>query len=328
MQSFSSSLLDAMYRSMDESRRDGDDQQEEKGNYVHRRNNRAQVEEEIESLRRSIMIEKWMQSQRSSTISTRHLPSNSGSSTDSSIFSSSETDSSVSRSVLQVHKAKQAQTRLVDKPEATPKREGRFTKTKSKALKIYGDLKKAREPVSPGSGKLTSFLNSIFSPRNLKKNNQALEEWSSMRKSRSMKDTKTTSLASSLIKNPSSKSNKSKRSVRFCPVSVIVDENCQPCGQKNVYEVAHPFDASLPSHVGSQFIKKNINSFRVHEGKNTRHKEFRDFHECDFDDISCASSDLFELENIGGVGIQAYEEELPVYGTTDIQAIARANSHL
>ncbi|XP_073278705.1 protein BIG GRAIN 1-like A [Primulina huaijiensis] len=337
-QSFSSSVLDAMYRSMDESRRAGDERQEEKGNFVHRRNNSAQVEEEIESLRRAIIVEKWMQSHRSSTISTRHLPSNSGSSTDSSIFSSSETDSSASRSTpkssfFPIQKPKQAQTQLVDKPEATPKREGRFTKTKSKALKIYGDLKKVKEPVSPG-GKLTSFLNSIFSPRNLKKNNQSLEEWSSMRKSRSMKDTKTTSLSSSLSKNPSSKSNKSKRLVRFCPVSVILDENCQPCGQKKVHDDEHSVSASMPSHVGSQFIKKNIDSFRVYEGKNTRQKEFREFHEydqCEFDDTSCASSDLFELENIGRVGIEAYEEELPVYGTTDIkmnQAIARANSHL
>ncbi|XP_073276001.1 protein BIG GRAIN 1-like A [Primulina huaijiensis] len=338
MQSFSSSVLDAMYRSMDESRRNSDEQQEEKGNFFHRRNNFAQVEEEIESLRRAIMIEKWMQSHRSSTISTRHLPSNSGSSTDSSIFSSSETDSSASRStpkpsLFPVKKSKQAQTRLVDKPDATPKREGRFTQTKSKAMKIYGDLKKVKEPVSPG-GKLTSFLNSIFSPRNPKKNYQDLEEWSSMRKSRSMKDTKTTSLVSSIKKNPSSKSNKSQRSVRFCPVSVILDENCQPCGQKNVCGYEHSFSVSVPSHVGSQFIKKNIDSFRVYEGKYTRQKEFGEFHEydqCDFDDISCASSDLFELENIGRVGIEAYEEELPVYGTTDIkmnQAIARANSHL
>ncbi|XP_073157477.1 protein BIG GRAIN 1-like A [Henckelia pumila] len=351
MQSFSSSLLDAMYRSMDESRRDDDRDHNhdrdhprhgEKGSSVHRRNNSAQVEEEIESLRRSIGVEKWMQSHRSTIISTRHLPSNSGSSTDSSVFSSSETDSSASRStpkpsvLFPLQRPKQAQTRLVEKPEATPKREGRFTKTKSKAMKIYGDLKKAKEPVSPG-GKLTSFLNSIFSPRNLKKNNQSLEEWSAMRKSRSMKDTKTTSLSSGtcLTQNPSSKSDKTKRSVRFCPVSVILDENCQPCGQKNV---CHDHEnsvvaASMPSHVGSQFIKKNIDSFRVYEGKSTRQKEFRDFHEydqCDFDDTSCASSDLFELENIGRVGIEAYEEELPVYGTTDIkmnQAIARANSH-
>ncbi|KAI3443585.1 hypothetical protein Pfo_000250 [Paulownia fortunei] len=284
MPSFSSSLLDAIYHSIDEPK--GVNEQQEVEDFVlHRRNNAAQVEEEIESLRRAIMIEKWMENYSTST-TPGHLPSNSGSSTDSSMF----------------------------------------TRTKSRALKIYGDLKKVKEPISPG-GKIANFLNSIFSPRNLKKN-QVLEEWSSVRKSRSMKDTTACSLASRscLSKNPTSRGNKSKRSVRFCPVSVILDEDSQPCGHKSIYDDEHSVSASMPN-IGSQFIKKNIDSFRTYEGKNLRRHEFRDFceNESDVDDKSCASSDLFELENIGRVGIGAYEEELPVYGTTSLkmnQAIA------
>lgn len=44
--------------------------------------------------------------------------------------------------------------------------------------------------------------------------------------------------------------------------------------------------------------------------------------ESDVDDRrSCASSDLFELESIARTGIAAYEEELPVYGTTNLKKL-------
>ncbi|KAG6428575.1 hypothetical protein SASPL_112827 [Salvia splendens] len=66
---------------------------------------------------------------------------------------------------------------------------------------------------------------------------------------------------------------KSKRSVRFNPV----------------------LDSG---GVGSRFIKKNMESILVYENERR---------------CSDASSDLFELENIG-----AYDEELPVYGTTHV----------
>lgn len=125
------------------------------------------------------------------------------------------------------------------------------------------------------------------------------DEWSSMRKSRSMKDATTTS-RSCLTKNASSRAAKSKRSVRFCAVETVCND-----------EFAKPA-------VGSQFIKKNIDSFGLLDGKNVRQCELRDYHrERDLDDMSCASSDLFELENIVGVG--AYEEELPVYETTSLE---------
>ncbi|KAL3633241.1 hypothetical protein CASFOL_022768 [Castilleja foliolosa] len=43
-----------------------------------------------------------------------------------------------------------------------PKNEDGFLKTKSRALKIYADLKKVKQPISPG-GKLAGFLNTLFS---------------------------------------------------------------------------------------------------------------------------------------------------------------------
>ncbi|KAL7091854.1 hypothetical protein ACP275_12G129200 [Erythranthe tilingii] len=290
--SFSSSLLDSIYRSIDENGGAPNEQKMEDNFLLHRRNNAAaKVEEEIESLRKAIMIEKWMENYKpitTTTTTTMHFPSNSGSSTDSSIFSSSETDSSVSRSYK------------------IPQLENKPATKKSRAQKIYGDLKKVREPVSPG-GRIASFLNSIFSPRKT-------NELSSMRKSKSMKDTTTTTTTttttatktcslesrSCLSKNRSSGDSKSKRSVRFC----IVDEDCRPCGNKSVlyYDEKEDLVNTTVVNIGSYFIKKNTKSVR-------KNQEVRDL-----DELSCGSSDLFELENIG-----RYEEELPVYETTNLE---------
>ncbi|XP_012851107.1 PREDICTED: uncharacterized protein LOC105970829 [Erythranthe guttata] len=220
--SFSSSLLDAIYLSIDEpgcAAAAASQPHQQSEDFVHlrsntRRNNAAHFEDEIASLRRAI---------------TNHL----------------------------------------------------YTRTKSKAMKIYGELKKVKEPISPG-GKIVNFFNSIFSPRNPKQKQTTVEEWSSsIRKSRSMRDPPTTSSKSCLIKNPSSSiCNKSKRSVKF---------------DENEYSV----NSSMPS-VKSRLIKKSVELFE---------------NESDGDDMSCASSDLFELENIGSYG----GEELPVYGTTSIK---------
>lgn len=50
------------------------------------------------------------------------------------------------------------------------------------------------------------------------------------------------------------------------------------------------------------------------------YRENKDVEEEDDDDdddaASCASSDLFELDNLSTIGIERYREELPVYETT------------
>ncbi|CAN4110225.1 unnamed protein product [Withania somnifera] len=328
--SFSSSLLEAIYHSIDES-------QEEK-HVPNKRNNAVEAEEEIICLRRAILIEKWMESYKY-TQSSGHFTSDSSSSTDSSMFSSSETESA-SRSTPKssllhtlpkptrpVHETivpPRSEKVVTFSEETTPKCEGRFTRTKSRALKIYGDLKKVKQPISPG-GKIANFLNSIFNSRNMKKNHhQSMEDWSPVKKSRSVNDsTVTCSLttrSSCLNKTPSSRINKSKRSVRFCPVSVIVDEDCQPCGHKSIYKNEEPIIWQVPKE----------GSFRKFEGKHINKHQYRGFYpsEDEEDDCrSCASSDLFELENIGMIGhVHATRDGLPVYGTTSFkmnQAIAR-----
>lgn len=44
----------------------------------------------------------------------------------------------------------------------------------------------------------------------------------------------------------------------------------------------------------------------------------------DDDAASYASSDLFELENLSAIGIERYQEELPVYETTRLDNTNRA----
>lgn len=289
-----------------------------------------EYDEEIPSLRRAIMIEKWMEDRSTTPSTTKYLKNSNGStSSDSSccgtIFSSSDTESGFrstpkSPSLLTMQ---------------MPKREGKFMRTtKSRALKIYRELKKVKQPISPG-GRIAGLLNSIFSSKNLKKPkfNDDIVDLSSVGKSRSLKDLTTSSSASSfsrtcLTKTPSSRcklnnsnSNGLKRSVRFCPVSVIVDEDCRPCGHKNIYE-------EDPRVLSFSIVKNHLleKKYTAGTGDSSR---FRVFHKDNYvdDDIeSCSSSDLFELDNIGAVGIGLYTEELPVYGTTNLktsQAIAK-----
>lgn len=252
-----------------------------------------------------------------------------------------------------------------------PKHEGSsFVKTKSKALKIYGDLKKVKQPLSPG-GRLASFLNSLFTTGNAKKAklSSSSQGYNQERQLKSEQASSTCSSASSfsrscLSKTPSSRgklsnNNGAKRSVRFCPVSVIVDEDCRPCGHKNLYgneenstttttlmsitTTRTPTNEELKFHVMNENrrveqvardLLKNYQKKKKEEeeefdmrsdgcnitGNNDHAVESSEEDECDNDDdmASCASSDLFELDNLSAIGIERYCEELPVYETTHL----------
>lgn len=333
--SFSSSLLDAIYHSIDVSEGKEDERGGTENNgsaALHgRRNHALKVEEEIANLRRAIRVEKWMENYSSapaSRASSRRVNSDSSSSTDSSFFSSSETESA--------SKSSSSYSSTALNPNSKP--EGRFImRTKSRALKIYGDLKKVKQPISPG-GKIANFLNSIFNSRNVKKHHHhhqgvvVVEDWNTaVRKSRSVNYSTPNRQPSPPPPPPCSRTKSNKRSVRFCPVGVIVDEYSQPCGHMNIYNDNDPSLTPIPS-ISSHYIKKNIDSFRNYEEKNPKKKhKYRGFYNVDDDDHdsydddkSCTSSDLFELENIGFGG--GNREELPVYGTTNLkinQAIAK-----
>ncbi|WRX27003.1 hypothetical protein QQP08_019490 [Theobroma cacao] len=393
--SFSSTLLDAIYRSIDES--NGSKGEEElifcRETTMRKKhsNNCSLKEEEMTSLQRACMIEKWMEKKAScdnkvairrksmadSERNSRNdfdpvLLNSSSSSSDSSCgggFSSSESDSfynaksrssSSSSSHYTTHRPKPIRTSVSARPEryerpqhevensfhaATqkPKHEGGFVRTKSKALKIYSDLKKVKQPISPG-GRLASFLNSLFTAGNAKKakiSSSGYEE----RKLKSEQTSSTCSSASSfsrscLSKTPSSRgklsSNGTKRSVRFCPVSVILDEDSRPCGHKSIhYENDQTSMIRKPSDKELEFRNLEENRRVVEAAKDLLKSYQKKKEEYDMRDVrngngdssedddeedaaSYASSDLFELDNLSAIGIERYREELPVYETTHL----------
>ncbi|GMI82155.1 BIG GRAIN 4 [Hibiscus trionum] len=377
--SFSSTILDSIYRSIDDP--NGGSAKEELILYREatmakkHSSNRSFKDEEMTSLQRACMIEKWMEKKADNNkVVVRRKPmadaerssrndfvpvllNSSSSSSDSSSgggFSSSESDSfhgaksrssSSASSHYSTHRPKPIRTGvLARQPEVEnsfhgatqqkPKHEGGFVRTKSKALKIYSDLKKVKQPISPG-GKLASFLNSLFTAGNTKKTNINSSSKYEETKSKSDQATPTCSSASSLSrsclsKTPSSRGNGTKRSVRFCPVNDVIldDEN-----------IRHENDNQIQTSMRSKTTSKEL-EFRIMEENrrvveaakellNSYHKKKEEYDMIDIcnvnevfsddddeDTASYASSDLFELNNLSAIGIERYREELPVYETT------------
>ncbi|XP_004510437.1 protein BIG GRAIN 1-like B [Cicer arietinum] len=390
--SFSSTLLDVIYRSIDEGHHHKTEEKEEKLMFYKETTtmrNQKCVEAEKPNFRRTKKVENWMEKKgvekvvmgrksltefetrtRSNNSKTLSMHSSSSSSESSSAGGFSSSDS---ESFYGLQKPKPIRTSVSEKTTnidgvpfhhsynknhsvqtQKPKNENGFGKTKSKALRIlYGDLKKSKQPISPGA-RLASFLNSLFtSSGNTKKSKVTSSSSSSTTTTtktttnsvlEAMHDSKSTQAStcssvssfsrSCLSKTPSSRSG-AKRSVRFCPVSVIVDEDCRPCGHKNLHEGEKGLVANNSSIYDGKRRSEELRlhvmqeSRRVEELardllKNYQKKNGMDFNmqfeneedDDDDDGASCSSSDLFELDNLSVIGIERYREELPVYETT------------
>ncbi|KAJ6862769.1 hypothetical protein NC652_039590 [Populus alba x Populus x berolinensis] len=361
--SFSSTLLDSIYRSID----DSNSEEHVLGRYSREttmikkqgcnavsttRRDASFLEEEKQAspnLRRAVMIESWME--KRSSRGSKHYNATSSSSDSSSagggrgggggggdVFSSSENESSVKENSSF---AQQRTKPLSDTPQQKPRCEGGgFSKTKLRALKIYGELKKVKQPISPG-GRIASFLNSIFNSASAAKKVKmcsigAMEDVSFERKSKSACSSVTSFSRSCLSKTPPPRgkpSNGTKRSVRFYPVSVIVDEDSRPCGHKCIYE-DDPGLMPMPQKAVKSTSVRELEVARgaaagywrrsCHQKKSVSEFDFRGFHsyvegdgDSNSDDESCSSSDLFELDHLIGIG--RYREELPVYETTNFK---------
>ncbi|KAF5468619.1 hypothetical protein F2P56_012760 [Juglans regia] len=420
--SFSTRLLDEIYRSIDEGDKGTDElkfYRETMGKKQSRgcgKSNRTLEGKETGSHRRASLIEEWIDKKVSEKVVTqrRHYLtklerkshpehdvdqdvlffSSTSSSSDSSSggFSSSDTDSMSGlksrSSCFGPTRPKPIRTSVSARPEKTDRKhralplfddghyvsateetsrhEEAMIKSKSRALKIYSNLKKVKQPISPG-GRLANFLNSLFTTGNTKKT-KSLSTGSyddathAERKSKSVQAS-TCSSASSFSRSCLSKNSPSsreklrngvKRTVRFCPVSVIVDEDCRPCGQKCLYEEegsspmlvsSVPTPRKMGQSSSSRKIEEDLKfqviekTRRVEEAareflrdyhQNQRKNEviMRDFrgkkyqkdaYEDDDDDAtSCSSSDLFELDHLAVTGNSRYREELPVYETTRV----------
>ncbi|KAJ7011585.1 protein BIG GRAIN 1-like B [Populus alba x Populus x berolinensis] len=248
-------------------------------------------------------------------------------------FSSSESESiygvNSSRSSTTsytMQRPKPVRTSISARPEKyqKAKSEGSFVKTKSKALKIYGDLKKVKQPISPGR-RLASFLNSLFTTGNAKKAKISTPGGSYEERKLKSEQASTCSSASSfsrscLSKTPSSRGG-AKRSVRFYPVSVIVDEDYEELKlhvmneNRRIEEVARDLLKNYQKKKEEQFdhMSTDLCNDNTHQACSEEEEE-----ESDDDIASCASSDLFELDNLSVIGIERYREELPVYETTHL----------
>ncbi|KAK8524753.1 hypothetical protein V6N13_015762 [Hibiscus sabdariffa] len=347
--SFSSSLLDSIYRSIDES--NGVRQDEELifwgDKTIMRKKKQSgtwlKQEELNSSVQRACMIEKWMQKKevisgggeiKAFGIDPMLLNSSSTSSGSScgGGFSSSESDSfysakskkSSSSSSSHCHRVKPKHEVLGRNvhggvpTQKAPKHEGGgFIRTKSKAMKIYSDLKKVKQPISPG-GKLTSFINSLFTSGSPRKSKKLMSD-------QSMSCSSISSFSKpclSTTKTPSKENvvgTGTKRSVRFCPVNTILDENSKPCGRLKIRHENELRKPVMNKEIEYRIIEENSRVAEAARERKQKTEEFdiRDIDDGDYDDAaSYASSDLFELDNLSAIGNARYLEELPVYETT------------
>ncbi|KAI3991835.1 hypothetical protein MKX01_012780 [Papaver californicum] len=389
--SFSSSLLDEIYRSIDE----GDDNGGGGGGgfikqgveeVIYREKTMKKKQSGINNNREEL-IENWMEKRimsstekvvvrrNSLSVPVADLQKNYSSSNSTRVFNSSSSDSCYGSSGFSSSETDQSsifsssRSSSMKPPSIKPIRTGFSSEEtmkknasvppqpkpnkKSRALKIYGDLKKVKQPISPGS-KIASFINSLFTKENSKKpkfsssvngddhHNHNRHEDSRIFKSGYGTNSTCSSVSSysrsCLSKNTPNSSSRIKRSVRFYPVSVIVDEDCRPCGHKCLYETEEPglmakvhkpndnkASSLMDDDLKFQIMEKNR---RIEEKardllkgyqKKKKDYEMKDYldEEDDDDAASDASSDLFELSSINGGSIdQRYREELPVYETT------------
>ncbi|GMI94976.1 BIG GRAIN 4 [Hibiscus trionum] len=227
---------------------------------------------------------------------------------------------------------------------------------KSRAMKIYGNLKKMKQPISPGA-RLANFINSLFTTgnNNNAKNTKSKNSSSTLRHDDDVSTTRSSVSRSCLSKNsPSTREqpwNGVRRRVRFCPVSVMVEEESRPrpSGQKCTYEQqgSRLLPVSVPTawKIGKSSSKTCGDEVKIRTTEKSRRVEemarvfLKDYHqnqmktryhvdEYDDDDAaSDSSSDLFELDHLVLMGNNRYREELPVYETTRVEknrAIANA----
>ncbi|WVZ21645.1 hypothetical protein V8G54_008967, partial [Vigna mungo] len=248
--SFSSSLLDTIYRSIDEGESTANDMKLHTQTII-KKQSRILVQQDLTAptIPRSCLVQKWKGSEKTVKAQMERKPksrlhghdhdrevmffSSTSSCSDSSsgLLSSSDTESLYgSRSRVSCFAPSRPKPLMT-----SASNEERLIKPKSRALKMYNNLKKVKQPISPG-GKLSTFLSSLLG--NAKKA-KTLDE----AKSKSGQES-TCSSASSFSRSCLSKASPSskklrdgvKRTVRFYPVSVIVDEDCRPCGHKCLYE--------------------------------------------------------------------------------------------
>ncbi|KAM0015841.1 putative protein BIG GRAIN 1 [Helianthus debilis subsp. tardiflorus] len=134
--SFSSTLLDEIYRSIDE------EEEEEESIPSRTKSRNACFEDDDERLRRACLVQEWIENKAAAAAAA---------STTRGSLNLNIKPKPIRTCVYQHDK----QQRIVYGQAAYSQTKSKFTKTKSKALKIL------KHPISPG-GRLATFLNSLF----------------------------------------------------------------------------------------------------------------------------------------------------------------------
>lgn len=350
--SFSSTLLDQIYRSFDEGDRKGSDmkfytettfQKQSKTNpkcnrVVEEKPNLRGVWKEAEKIRtqidRKLHLDHEIHDQDVMFFSSTSSSSDSSSGL---LSSSSETESmykakSRGGSCFAPSRPKPVKTTVPPERRNIANEEDILIKSKSRALKIYNNLKKVKQPISPG-GKFTSFLNSLFINTKKTKTVSPYEDANAERKSKPGGQASTTcSSASSFSRSCLSKNssisrdklhNGDKRTVRFYPVSVIVDEDNRACGHKYLNKGVTKKNEEVVDkskkveEVAREFLREYHLNHKILRDFSMRKNE--DVVDDDDDDAaSCSSSDLFELDHLDVMGNDRYCEDLPVFETTHV----------
>lgn len=299
--SFSSTLLDEICRSID-------------GNGESPENIETQREKSRSS--RACLVEKWMENRGNVRIAAKKMEnrdndvvffsSNSNSSDSSGALSSSDTEffSSTKKS-NSLKRPKPVRTSVSPHPnrdylspddyqnEESNKSTDDPIKSKSTALKIYANLKKLKQPISPGM-KLTNLINSFFSNMNRKKSKDGS-------RSKVHQEQSSSSASNNSCQNLM---NEKRRTVRF------VDQDSKPCGKKSTYADRCGRPPLPPMALRIEDRRKFDFSWKN-----------RDEDEDEDEDDACSesSSDLFELDHLSLYGkSDRFCEELPVYKTTYI----------
>lgn len=342
--SFSSTLLDEIYRSIDKNNVENQVLKAEKVG----KNKKPKEDEEMASHIRACFVEKWMEKKINEKISIKRPPllpniekdlrhpfqdndpmffSSSSASSDSSSGGLSSSDSEffaaakTRKSCFAAPWPKPIKTKVSSKqspPPAMPqaKAEG-LMKSRSRDLKIYGDLKNVKQPISPG-GRLTSLINSLFTNGSSKKSKNCNSNISSKTGERKTKSTQTSTCSSAasfsrqyLSKTPTISRNKvDKKTVSFYPGSVIVDKDSCPCGHKCIDDI------NIMGYEEKKIKGKKIEyqSYKKDDFMAERSIEEDE----DEDAASDCSSDLFEIDHLAMFGNTRFCEELPVYETTHL----------
>ncbi|CAN0918444.1 Protein BIG GRAIN 1-like B [Linum grandiflorum] len=189
-------------------------------------------------------------------------------------------------------------------------------KKKSRALKIYS---KVKQPISPG-GKVANFINSLFTAGTPKKKSKdPTPPHSSCSSARSCLSKNTPSMREKLR-------NGEKRTVRFYPVS----EDSRPREQKEAVSVSDGDGGGEWDMMKQRVMEKSRSKVEevarefLKEYHRIEKKQVVNFEEQGMeDDVSCSSSDLFELDHNAVIEREdiimfsdSEESELPVFETT------------